>query len=479
MGFLIKPFKAAFFHPSTFFLFLLGLIPFERTYDRFFRKFLSLNTYLPYSTIHALYVCLSDFFIVSFLLLYGYFHKISWKKFFFQGPVKYLSLWALFLGTSLCMHYPQATLAHWVRFFYFCISIALFACLVEVFRSREVFPFLKAACWVLLALGLFETVVAIVQYGLQKEIGLSFLNETKLSSSYVSRVSFNVPENTGKWLGDWLSGTSIPAASLQRSYGTFSSPNILGGFYIVFLPALYALWMTYPNKKIRFFFSLVFFLEILGLFTSFSRAALLTFVWITVSWFSYFIKQDRWISVRSLFWVVFLSMATCFTLLYPQLFFRGGIISHNDLVSGSNRERLVFQDIAWKVFQKSPWLGVGYGRFAEEAKLEASSEKAEIMVHNIYFLLAVEGGILSLATFLLWIFLVLKRGWKQRENPLAFSFFLAFLGLLLIGHFDFYLLFMQPGRILFFFIAALVSSMGYANRIFLFSNKTPARMLSL
>jgi O-antigen ligase len=143
-----------------------------------------------------------------------------------------------------------------------------------------------------------------------------------------------------------------------------------------------------------------------------------------------------------------------------------GILLHEQLVPRigtiHSQERFFYQNVAVKMIQNHPFLGVGYHQFASQINdyLPEKSSYASC-VHNIFLLIASETGLLSLAGFLCWAGLLIYRGWRFRnsspETALLWSLFIAFL---FIGCCDYYLIFMQQGRLLFFGLAGLLARFG-------------------
>jgi len=463
--------KNRFSFPLLIFSLVLFLLPFERMYDRFFRKFLYAHTYLPKVIIKQLYIFPSDLLILLGFIFFFLAKKVSLKKLGFEGSNKYGLFFLCTFLIPLCFYAAETDLAIWVRFFYFSLTILLFNWILTAFRSHEVPPFLILVSWLFLLIGTFETVIAYIQYFTQSGVGLSIIGEPKLNSPNMIRAEFFSQEGTGKWLIDTLF-FHAPSAEVFRAYGTFPSPNLLGGFYIGYLFALWALWFHYSSKKAHFFLGLLIAFETFGLFLTYSRAGIFAYGLLVLFAFGYFLLSGKISYCKSLFKVACLSIGLSFVLLLPQIITRGGIINYPEGVQESDRGRLFAQDYAWKMIKKRPWFGTGYGRYSQECakELPANLKHIKPMVHNIYFLIAVESGLVGLGLFLGLCFLAIYRAFQKRENPVIFCFLLFFLGFLMVGFCDYYLFFFQQGRLLFFSLAALLISSSYAERIFIFSS---------
>ncbi len=465
----MKEIRRFFTRPESFFLVVLAYLPFERMYDRFFRKFLLEKTTLSKGVIQSLYVCPSDIAIILFFSVLGFLGYLSWKRLFWEREAKY----TLFLLATLLFSliFSSSTdLGIWLRFFYLFVSILLFNGALQIFQKKDIRPFIKSVFFLFLVLGFIETVIAIGQYFSQGSLGLSFLAEPKISSPGFTKIGFT---SKGVWLFDfWRYKDPI---EICRAFGTFSSPNLLGGYYLVFLFAIFGSWFFITSLRGRFFLSMLLFLEILGLFTTYSRAALFSFFLMSFFWFFFFYKRNTFEKVRSLYFVFLASSFLCFVLLFPQILSRGGIVNYHDLVRGSDQGRVFTQNIAKQMFQEKPLLGWGYSQFSKEHHpfLPQELKEQTWMIHNIYLLFLVEGGIFGLGLFVVLLFFALKNGWKKREDPLVLALFLLFLGVLCTGFCDFYWLFLSKMRHLFFFLAALLIRVSFAEKIFTFRYSYP------
>lgn len=98
----------------------------------------------------------------------------------------------------------------------------------------------------------------------------------------------------------------------------------------------------------------------------------------------------------------------------------------SQLRSSSAGQRLQTWQLAWEAFTSSPWIGNGWGRFAE--------------THNVPLQLLAETGILGFLGFyglMAWCLLTMYRAWSRpqpgqdpRLRPLLLSFMIALLGCL-------------------------------------------------
>ena len=147
------------------------------------------------------------------------------------------------------------------------LELMLFYLLIvnKVLRPKDILEILIASM-------VFQALLAIFQVSFQHSLGLSFLGEPNLSTetAHIARLT----------LGD---------LTIIRGYGTFSHPNILGGFLVVSL--LCSLLFSPHLKHERKIFILI---QFLGLFATFSRSALFAFmvaVIIITIWYLHKIKS--------------------------------------------------------------------------------------------------------------------------------------------------------------------------------------------
>lgn len=266
-----------------------------------------------------------------------------------------------------------------------------------------------------------EGLWAFLQVLFQSDFGFQLLGEPNLASTAPHLARFT-------W-GSW---------ELIRGYGTFSHPNILGGFLAL------SIFLTFLSRDIpsRQKNTLLV-IQFLGLLSTFSRSALLALllvVAITGLEKNFFQKQKTLTLVglgMGLLLVLFFVMRG-FTFLEDPAFL----------------ERLSGYSYAWELIKIHPW-GVG---FSHSTLFLDSVSSLPLMpweyqpVHNIFLLLLTELGWLS---FLILIVAGLLHGlhnFKRRSAYLG-----AVILILIVGFFDHYLLTLDQGRFFAVFILALLT----------------------
>jgi O-antigen ligase len=300
----------------------------------------------------------------------------------------------------------------------------------------------------LFSLALFESAVSLLQYFTQERVGLKFLGEPNRTHFFFKLIDghsslFELERHT---------------KNILRSTGTFQHPNIFGGF--AFCGLLTTFYLYFTDAKMRWLLLGGIVLQLFSLTVIFSRAGIIALGLSTVF---YFLMQARCATMRRpikhLTVTVLLSAGLCLAIFYSPLQFRGGIINYNIEVEGADSERLLYQKIAWNMLETHPFLGVGWNNFQMQSHRFFPKDRIlPSKVHNIYLLVASETGCIGATCFLIFLFGIVRKAFKHLSSPHTLFLFSLFAGLLFIGACDFYLLHNPPGRILFFGVAALLSS---------------------
>ncbi len=259
-----------------------------------------------------------------------------------------------------------------------------------------------------------EGLWAFLQVLIQSDFGFQLLGEPNLASTLPHLARFT-------W-GSW---------ELIRGYGTFSHPNILGGFLAL---SIYLSFLSenIPSRQKNILLAVQF----LGLLSTFSRSALLALllvVFVTGIETKFFQKQKTLALVG-------LGMGILLLLFFVMRGF-------SFLEDPAFLERLSGYSIAWELIKAHPF-GVG---FAHSTLFLDSVAPLPFMpweyqpVHNILLLLLVELGWPSL--------LLLPLAIRFKKN----LYWGAAILLLIIGLFDHYLLTLDQGRFFAVFALALLA----------------------
>lgn len=240
---------------------------------------------------------------------------------------------------------------------------------------------------------IIELIISLGQFMAKKSIGglFWFLGERTFSLS--------TPE---------IAKVNILGHEALRSYGTFSHPNSLAGFYLL----LYFYYLTKDNKKDFFwprFFLLLFssFLIII----SFSKLAIS--LWFLGNLFYYFKKQTG---------CRLCILARILTFFVPFLIF---VQTQTDPLSLKNRFLLLDQ---WeKIFRLKWFLGTGLGAYVKAKELIGPTNFSYYLfnqpVHNSYLLFLTETGLIVFSIIFFLVFPSLKRLWLKNQLVFLMFFF--------------------------------------------------------
>ncbi len=239
------------------------------------------------------------------------------------------------------------------------------------------------------------------------------------------------------WLGERSFTISTPGISLVnifsktflRPYATFPHPNALGGFALVSL----FLILAYPGKKNLKYLGL--FLSLFLIFISFSQNAWFTFIILTIAYLVHKKLEKLFFLTPSLLVLFSLiqSLVTKYLLKIPNL-------------PEYLTKRLVLSELAGKAFAHSPFFGIGFGSYLNYISLQKNWWLHP--VHNIYLLLASEGGIIALITFFIFMMYLL-----QKNKNIFLS--LSLLGIFITGSLDHYWLTLEQNQIIFAIVVGL------------------------
>jgi hypothetical protein len=299
----------------------------------------------------------------------------------------------------------------------------------------------KRAIYAFLASIFFHASLGIYQFLTQssfanKYFGLAKHDPQVLGTSVIETTS-------GRWL---------------RAYGGLDHPNILGGVLVfaLLLTVFLLARKKVINSRIQAYGLLIlfvsYFVSLLALFFTFSRAAWLAFlVGLAVLFFSIFKREDKWVLGRFLALVFFSSLLFLLAFLpYKDLVLtRFQVESRLEIISTT--ERVEQMQTAGSVVKKSPIFGIGAGNYVkhlEDSLLNVSEYPQP--VHNSFLLLLAETGFLSLFALLFFFFFLLRDG---RRESFSSAIIISLLVLMIFEHWFFSLPF---GILFFFFILGII-----------------------
>ena len=324
----------------------------------------------------------------------------------------------------------------------------------RVFQFRSVLA-------VVIASGLFQALIGIIQYAKQGSVGLYILGESPLSV-HASGVAVFVADGVKH----------------IRAYGLTPHPNVLAAWLFTAIFALYFIYLyphthrgvgVYSRTNLESsqgskWLLLVYVMLLLGLLFTFSRVivglwVLGTLARILIVFFKRGFRENPAIrqGVTRLSIVSLVVVIAFSALFWPQVKSRLVISPTEEAVA----QRVFYNKEAVKIVEGSPWLGVGIGQFVPEMmeKFKRLPAQAYQPVHNIYLLIASETGFVGLSVFLIFLFSVFWRFIKGADFGKLhnFSFFIFVFSFLLIGLFDHFLWTSQQGSFIFWMALALLN----------------------
>jgi len=309
---------------------------------------------------------------------------------------------------------------------------------------------------VLISGGLFQAVIAILQFFKQSSLGLKLLGESALRSDLTGVASFY----------------NFTGEKIMRVYGTTPHPNILAAYLFLSVFAFYFVYLYFhiyhQNKiyhpKFNLFLLVSYPLILFSLFFTFARVMIFL-------WFMGFIIRSAIILGKKNFRRVFahglnrvklikiLVISTAVVVLFgifywPEAVSRIKISSSDEAV----RLRIFYNKESLKSLN---WFGVGSGNFVNWLMVKDPNLPRNLYqpVHNIYLLIYSETGILGIIAFIMFLFFLVKDFIvsTKMEKLYHYSFLIMFLSFLFVGLFDHFLWTLQQGRFIFWLVLALLT----------------------
>ena len=304
---------------------------------------------------------------------------------------------------------------------------------------------------------LFQSVVAILQFFQQSDLGLRIFGESLLGKDMTGIASF----------------FNLHGEKIIRAYGTTPHPNVLAAYLFLGVYAFYFVYLyTYLYQKSRinhpalnWFLLAAYPVMLLGLFFTFART-------VVFLWFAGFCIRAGFVLGKKEFRKIFstpankakltkiLVISTVVVVLFGTVFWSEAV---SRIKISGDEEAVQLRIFYGRESLKTGvnWLGVGSGNFVNWLMLEDPDIPRYLYqpVHNIYLLTYAETGMLGVLAFVLFfVFMirdfVLKTAFEKFYH---YSFLLVLLSFLTIGLFDHFLLTLQQGRFMFWLVAALLT----------------------
>ncbi len=299
---------------------------------------------------------------------------------------------------------------------------------------------------VLVAGAFFQSVIAIIQFMTQADLGLKYLGESVLN-----------PTMTG------IAAFYVDGVKTIRAYGTTPHSNVLAAYLFLALGAFYSVAIYHKRQWWWYIFHAV---TLWAFFLTFSRVILalwlLTFIVRTclIRWYPRF-RAEFWdkpeLRPRGLkIFLVTLVVGIMFSAVYWPYVANRAVISDADeavqLRLLYNRESLASQP---------HWFGLGLGNFVPWLLKQDLHLRHDLYqpVHNIYLLIYSETGVAGISLFLLFVALLLYDFYRRLgfSRMYHFSFGLIIASILVFGLFDHFLWTIQSGRLIFWLTLGLLA----------------------
>lgn len=277
----------------------------------------------------------------------------------------------------------------------------------------------KKLSWSLMMAGLLQSGLAITQ----------FLNQSVAANKYLGMAAHLPLETTASVI-------EINGHRWLRSYGSFSHPNILGGFLALSLVVAIYFYLKNKSSRRNFVGLMTIFIITMGLFFSFSRSAWLAIFLALIPLLGvYGLKRYTKKTIQLLMYlslVMFILMAIYSPIIFTRLSFS------ERLEIRSLDRRIAAMAEAKEIIYDHLIVGVGLGNYSHYLIIANPGVPGWSYqpVHNIYMLILAELGILGFSLFmiLVWRSLIASLN-KLNQNPVYFSWLLI---ILVIGFLDHY-----------------------------------------
>lgn len=429
------------------FLLLIIILPFNLRYIFNFAQIEALSGFREFKLI---FVTPIDLLMLSLLIITLIRYLVERKKnITFQSHqnqqflfIQFFLLIFIIFGTISLLIINQPLNTPYL-FFRFIQPIIFFLISLYFLKNENILNYiLKIIFWN----GLFQTVLAFFQIIFQKSIGLWYLGESVVSSTFLGSAKFEIFDQ--KFL---------------RAYGTFPHPNLLAVFLLFSIAALFQL---YQEKKYSIKILVFGFIGLtLGIILTFSRTGLVGWLLLTglFTWFNQDLKNKIKKNLQKKINILLIIglIAIIFILISPRLCLKHCLNDNSfDL-----RQKYIQKSL--EIISHRPIWGVGYGQFVDtNSQMDSSWNIWENQpAHNLYLLIAAETGVPSLIIFLIVIWLLLKLAMTGfKKDPVNVIFYFLFFIFLLLGLFDHYFWTLTQGQLLFWLSISLIASQKFKEK---------------
>lgn len=340
--------------------------------------------------------------------------------------------------------------------------IAFLSILAIKFRDIK---WLKIATFSLLVNGAFQSAIGIAQFASNSSLGLGFLGESIVS-----------PDLPG------VAKIILAGEKHIRAYGTFPHPNVMAGFLIIPIFILLGeLISRLASTDPEFQGNVPYGTLIPGI----SRKVLLVLLIVILAGFGLTFSRSAFLGLSAGILSIFLinlksGIAFLKAFCYPRLksgkfaalaiilVFLFAFLKYSSFFSTKSiLERDLYQNVSYEIISDHSVVGTGLGQFVlAEFQKHPNLEGWQYQpVHNTYFLITSELGILGLVLFLLFISSLLGRGIGDDINILTYQYiYCIIISFLVISIFDHYFWDIKVGTITFAIAVAFLKIASAENK---------------
>ena len=293
-----------------------------------------------------------------------------------------------------------------------------------------------------------ESILALVQFARQTSIGLFRLGESHLAPNILGVAKI-------------VSGGTV----FIRGYGTFPHPNPFSAFLLTGILITIYLLISSTAKRWQVLYSILLFINILGLTVTFSRGAYLALAAGLVIFFGSMCFLPPLaegglggVNKRRSFAIII----TLINIVISFFLFRPFLLTRATFSDQSTIARKFYDVAGLKMAIKNPIFGIGLG----ESILQMEKYGGKTLApwdkqppHNYFIIAAAEMGIPAML-ILVWIFFShlwqLIKKLRLRPSPYLYSLFSILLSLFLLMQFDHYFYTLNQTQLLLWIFLALI-----------------------
>ncbi|PIQ79347.1 MAG: hypothetical protein COV79_03830 [Parcubacteria group bacterium CG11_big_fil_rev_8_21_14_0_20_41_14] len=292
------------------------------------------------------------------------------------GALLLLIIWA---GATIIWSIdPNIALERWI--------VLVEAIAVFLILSSGAVSFKKLS-WAIILSGLIQALFGLYQFLLQEVPSSTWIG---IASQKAEDLGVSVVETD---LRRWL-----------RAYGTFSHPNMLGGWLVLSLMLVIDKMKAQSQSLIDVLRYPIYIVLLFGLLATFSRSAWLGFGVFLIGFVIMLFVRKKWMQGIKIILISILSVACFYSLFSEPMNTRLGLQGRLEIKS--NMERVSSMNQGWEIIKKHPMLGVGIGNFGLAVHDEINdSQQAWFYqpVHNVLLLIWAELGIVGVIFVLLFL----------------------------------------------------------------------------